>query len=160
MRLLYFLLLVCLMGCQPKKEAVNQYNEEHEDMLQPSDSIEDEDNFILDTDATLHYQKLYGRYVHESNTTGFSADLEILPQGNDLSFSISVRQQSCNGQASGSIGMAIHTAREYAGFYDNANCRMEFIFNLNVNTIRVQEIGICSVHEAGCSFGGVYIKKN
>lgn len=115
-------------------------------------------------DATIltdewDYQSLYGIYLHESNTQGFTAMLEIIPQGNDLSFSLSVTQNNCTGQAEGNIGMAVHDETEYAGFFNNPDCRIEFLFNLKQQSIRLQEVGFCRLHENGCEFSGVYIKK-
>lgn len=134
--------------------------------LQSNDADEYADTTLSMDEHIIHeetdrwdYRQLYGQYLHESNMKGFTAYLEILPAGNDLTFSLSLTQNSCTGQAEGSIGMAIHDEKEYGGFYDNADCRMEFIFNLQENTIRIQEVGACRLHEMGCSFNGVYYKK-
>lgn len=145
------------LGCQSKKDNTSDIEEI---VAEDEVSETDQDDFYESENTEWDYQPLYGSYVHESNTTGFSANLEIIPEGNDLSFSLSVKQPACTGQATGIIGLAIYSENEYAGFYNNANCRMEFQFNLVGKTIRVTEIGICSIHEAGCSFSGVYRKQN
>lgn len=126
---------------------------------QPDSISENHERSSYEIIDTWDYSNLYGLYLHESNMKGFTAILEILPAGNDLSFSLTLTQNACTGMAEGSIGMAIHSETEYGGFYDNADCRMEFIFNLQENTIRVQEVGPCRLHETGCSFNGTYFKK-
>lgn len=152
---LFFILL--LAGCSSKSTEEN-YSANHTDDETDSTLTHLENNAYEKHD-NWDYSKLYGVYLHESNMKGFTAYLEILPEGNDLSFSLTLTQNSCTGQAEGTIGMAIHAETEYGGFYDNADCRMEFVFNLGENTIRIQEVGPCRLHEMGCSFNGTYYKK-
>lgn len=158
MKPLIFSALILLLGCGPSREKEAQAEEENvaEDT---EEIIPDTDDFMESEKIFWDYSELYGIYHHESNASGFSATLEIQPEGNDLTFSLSVKQQSCTGLAEGTIGMAVHSENEYAGFYDNPECRMEFYFNLNMKTIRIQEIGLCRLHESGCNFEGVYLRK-
>lgn len=153
----FLLIILTVASCKQKETTQSESIETQESVdstiLEPTDA----DVFAPQND--WDYQSLYGLYLHESNTQGFTAILEILPQGNDLTFSLSVEQNNCTGKADGSIGMAIHTETEYAGFFDNPDCRMEFLFNLKQQSIRLQEVGFCRLHENGCDFSGVYIKK-
>lgn len=149
------LIILVVSSCKQKEttqpESVTAHQDTDSAITDPADAFAQQDDW--------DYQSLYGIYLHESNTQGFTAILEILPQGNDLTFSLSVKQRNCSGQAAGSIGMAIHTETEYAGFFDNPDCRLEFLFNLKQQAIRLQEIGFCRLHENGCDFSGAYIKK-
>ncbi|MBX2955460.1 MAG: hypothetical protein KF846_04860 [Cyclobacteriaceae bacterium] len=157
MKFIVALLILLLTSCssKPTEESysANEVNDQSDTALTDPEYAPYE---LLDT---WDYSNLYGFYLHEGNMKGFTAYIEILPEGNDLSFSLTLTQNSCTGQAEGSIGMAIHTETEYGGFYDNADCRMEFVFNLVENTIRIQEIGPCRLHEMDCSFNGTYFKK-
>lgn len=151
------LLLMLTVSCQLRKAA--DHSEEVENSTEQTDTTIDLDHFIAPEENDWDYQMLYGVYLHESNSKGFTAILEILPEGNDLTFALSISKQSCSGQANGTVGMAIHSENEYAGFYDGENCRMQFFFNLIENSIRIYEVGICGQHEAGCSFEGTFRKK-
>lgn len=150
------IILSVAMSCQLRKAQdrveANEYSSEQ------SDTSVDLDHFVAPPENDWDYHVLYGVYLHESNSKGFTAILEIIPEGNDLTFSLSIKKQSCMGQSSGQIGMAIHSENEYAGFYESENCRMQFFFNLIDNSIRIQEVGICTQHEAGCSFEGTFRK--
>lgn len=153
----YFLtawwLPLLLIGCTPSAKQESSTQDE------PTEVDAGENPFGESLSRDWDYQPLYGTYLHESNTKGFSGILQIEPEGNDLSFSLSVRQTGCSGTAEGLIGMAVFTDHEYAGFVDQTNCRMEFIFNRLNQTVRIQEIGLCTLHESGCSFNGTYIKQ-
>jgi hypothetical protein len=153
------LLLIILIIASCKQKETTQPESIETQPSADSTTLESTDADVFAPQNDWDYQSLYGLYLHESNTQGFTAILEILPQGNDLTFSLSVEQNNCTGKAEGSIGMAIHTETEYAGFFDNPDCRMEFIFNLKQQSIRIQEVGFCRLHENGCDFSGVYIKK-
>jgi hypothetical protein len=153
------LLLIILIIASCKQKETTQPESVQTQPSADSTTLESTDADVFAPQNDWDYQSLYGLYLHESNTQGFTAILEILPQGNDLTFSLSVEQNNCTGKAEGSIGMAIHTETEYAGFFDNPDCRMEFIFNLKQQSIRIQEVGFCRLHENGCDFSGVYIKK-
>jgi|SRR5690606_33818890 len=153
-----FLLIILIIASCKQKETTQPESIETQPSAD-STTLESTDADVFAPQNDWDYQSLYGLYLHESNTQGFTAILEILPQGNDLTFSLSVEQNNCTGKAEGSIGMAIHTETEYAGFFDNPDCRMEFIFNLKQQSIRIQEVGFCRLHENGCDFSGVYIKK-
>ncbi|MBX2963608.1 MAG: hypothetical protein KF687_13940 [Cyclobacteriaceae bacterium] len=148
------LLLLFIVGCSSKS-----VNEDHSASDDAYDSVMTGEVRYYENIDSWDYSDLYGVYLHEGTIKGFSAYLEILPEGNDLSFSLTLKQNSCTGQAEGSIGMAIHGETEYGGFYNNAECRIEFIFNLVENAIRIQEVGACRLHETGCSFNGVYHKR-
>jgi len=155
--LIILLMAFGLFGCQSKQNTDNEIDNE---TTKESLVVEpDADEFIAKNND-WDYQPLYGAYLHESNTKGFTGILDITAEGNDLTFSLSVQKQECSGQINGTIGMAIHNENQYAGFYDNADCRMEFIFNLSDNSIRITEVGICRLLEGGCRFGGTYRKKN
>lgn len=153
------LLLIILIIASCKQKETTQPESIETQPSADSTTLEPTDADVFAPQNDWDYQTLYGIYLHESNTQGFTAILEVLPQGNDLTFSLSVEQNNCTGKAEGSIGMAIHTETEYAGFFDNPDCRMEFIFNLKQQSIRLQEVGFCRLHENGCDFSGVYIKK-
>jgi hypothetical protein len=153
------LLLIILIIASCKQKETTQPESIETQPSADSTTLESTDADVFAPQNDWDYQSLYGLYLHESNTQGFTAILEILPQGNDLTFSLSVEQNNCTGKTEGSIGMAIHTETEYAGFFDNPDCRMEFIFNLKQQSIRIQEVGFCRLHENGCDFSGVYIKK-
>ncbi len=153
------LLLIILIIASCKQKETTQPESIETQPSADSTTLESTDADVFAPQNDWDYQTLYGIYLHESNTQGFTAILEVLPQGNDLTFSLSVEQNNCTGKAEGSIGMAIHTETEYAGFFDNPDCRMEFIFNLKQQSIRLQEVGFCRLHENGCDFSGVYIKK-
>ena len=153
------LLLIILIIASCKQKETTQPESVQTQPNADSTALESTDADVFAPQNDWDYQSLYGIYLHESNTQGFTAILEILPQGNDLTFSLSVEQNNCTGKAEGSIGMAIHTETEYAGFFDNPDCRMEFIFNLKQQSIRIQEVGFCRLHENGCDFSGTYIKK-
>ena len=152
-----FLIILTVASCKQKETIPSESIEAQESVDSTIVEATDADVFAPQND--WDYQSLYGLYLHESNTQGFTAILEIFPQGNDLIFSLSVEQNSCTGKAEGSIGMAIHTENEYAGFFDNPDCRMEFIFYLKQQSIRLQEVGFCRLHENGCDFSGIYLKK-
>ncbi|HRJ28998.1 MAG TPA: hypothetical protein PLV21_09380 [Cyclobacteriaceae bacterium] len=152
---LFFILL--LTGCSSKSTEESHSAPDAYD--QADSSLSDQEDTAYEKHDDWDYSELYGLYLHEGNMKGFTAYLEILPEGNDLSFSLTLTQNSCTGKAEGSIGMAIHTETEYGGFYDNADCRMEFVFNLGEHTIRIQEVGPCRLHEMSCSFNGTYFKK-
>jgi hypothetical protein len=147
--------ILIVTSCKQEKSTQSESVTAYEEI----DSIATDSRNAFAPQNDWDYQSLYGIYLHESNTQGFTAMLEILPQGNDLTFSLSVEQNNCTGKAEGSISMAIHTETEYAGFFDNPDCRMEFIFNLKQQSIRIQEVGFCRLHENGCDFSGVFIKK-
>ncbi len=155
--LLTIFIYLLTAGCSTKSAEESSQTESISE--QPGSISENNENTTYEITDNWDYSELYGIYLHESNMKGFTAYLEILPEGNDLSFSLTLTQNSCTGQAEGSIGMAIHDETEYGGFYDNADCRMEFVFNLQENTIRIQEVGPCRLHEMGCSFNGTYFKK-
>lgn len=158
LRIITTICLILSVAFSCKQKEVTQPDPDETDYEETDSTATDlKDAFELQDD--WDYQSLYGIYLHESNTKGFTAILEILPDGNDLTFSLSVKQSGCNGQADGVIGMAIHTKTEYAGFFDNPECRMEFLFNLTQQSVRLEEVGFCRLHERGCNFNGVYIKK-
>lgn len=156
---LLFTLLISV-NCQSRKSETIQSDEPGAEKIEEIKEDIDNEEYYADENESLDYQELYGHYIHESNTTGFNGNLEILPEGNDLYFSLTVKKQDCTSQASGVIGIAMGSATEFAGFYDNADCRMEFIFNRAGKTIRIREIGICTIYEGRCSFTGTYNKKN
>jgi len=161
MNYLLITILLLLLGCQSKKtDDVQENTIESAEAATDTMTYEPVEEFSLPEKTDWDYQQLYGHYNHESNSPGFSAWIEIRPEGNDVSFTLSITQNACSGQADGIIGIAVFTENEYSGFYDNADCRMEITFSPQQKTIRIQEVGMCSLRERGCSFDGVYIRKN
>ena len=114
MKFIVALLILLLTSCssKPTEESysANEVNDQSDTALTDPEYAPYE---LLDT---WDYSNLYGFYLHGGNMKGFTAYIEILPEGNDLSFSLTLTQNSCTGQAEGSIGMAIHTETEYGGF--------------------------------------------
>ncbi len=110
-------------------------------------------------EKSYDYARFRGIYDHESRTGGFSAVLAVTENGNDLSFTISVAQGNCKGEAEGAIFMMSHEANYYVGFYQLENCRLQFTFMLQENKIDVKEINMCSLHEGSCTFEGSYAKR-
>ncbi|MCU0396533.1 MAG: hypothetical protein MUC73_00385 [Cyclobacteriaceae bacterium] len=144
--------LLLLVACQSKPSETQS----ELDIQSEPDSVIQDNEFELPPKTDWNYEILYGHYEHESNTRGFNSFVEIRPEGNDVWFDLSVNNQSCTGQASGFIGIALRTDNEYAGFYENNDCRLEFYFNIIEKTIRIEEVGFCKLHETGCGFAGVY----
>ncbi|QOI98629.1 MAG: hypothetical protein HRU69_14570 [Flammeovirgaceae bacterium] len=145
-----FLLLIILPACRPDSST-------HKHTAEVADSAISFKN--EDPELKVSYENLYGQYLHESNTRGFTALLELSPLGNDLSFTVSLQHSSCESNLNGTIGMVYHGEDEYAGFFDSEPCRLAFNFFLAENKIRIDEIGICQAHPTGCSFGGTYVKR-
>ena len=115
-------------------------------------------NRVLSLQEELSYSEIYGIYRHESNGTGFFAEIEIKPMGNDLQFALSLKQPECEWELQGTLAMMYHLEDEYAGFYDSETCRLVFTFFLSLNQIRLDQAGICVALPARCSPGGVYRK--
>ncbi|MFN3841598.1 MAG: hypothetical protein ACK4RF_12905 [Cyclobacteriaceae bacterium] len=150
MKIIYLLFLLCILACT--KTSSDQSTREEVPR-------EDTEELTTTDDQPRDYTELYGQYLHESNSKGFTAILELNPQGNDLAFTLSLTQGKCEAKADGIIGMIYHGENEYAGFFDSDACRLSFNFFLIENQIRVDEIGVCRAHSLGCSFAGVYVKK-
>lgn len=110
-------------------------------------------------EKSYDYARFTGIYDHESRTGGFSAVLAVTENGNDLSFTISVAQGNCKGEAEGAIFMLSHEANYYTGFYQIENCQLQFSFMLQEDKIDVKEINICRLHGGSCTFEGTYAKR-
>lgn len=152
----WLILIIGLSDCKtdkPQDEAIQ------EESTLETDSVIQDDDFVIADETTWSLQPVYGHYENESNSTGFFAQLDLEPEGNDLAFSLSVRQSGCDGKANGTIGMIVFSENEYAGFFDNDDCRLEFIFNLKENSVRIQEVGFCRLRASGCNFAGTYRKR-
>ncbi|MDL5050945.1 hypothetical protein QQ054_33640 [Oscillatoria amoena NRMC-F 0135] len=150
MKIIYIMLLVNLLAC----------NKNTSDKSPQEDVYREEDKELFTAGEQLwDYSELYGQYLHENNTRGFNAILELNPEGNDLAFTLSLIQGECEAKVDGFIGMIYHGENEYAGFFESEACRLSFNFFLIENQIRIDEIGICRAHAMGCSFGGLYVKK-
>jgi hypothetical protein len=100
-----------------------------------------------------------GIYDHESTTRGFSAILTITESGNDLSFTLSVSQGNCKGEAEGKIIMVSHEENYHIGFFELEQCPLQFSLMLQGDKIDVKEINLCRLHEANCVFEGTYAKR-
>jgi hypothetical protein len=112
---------------------------------------------VADT-VVYDYTGLYGLYQHESQSKGFNALIELTPQGNDIQFSLSLTQGSCTATLTGVLGMVDHSSLEYVGFFDNDQCRFQFSYIRAEQKVRIQEVGFCTVHPAGCNFDGTYAR--
>lgn len=106
----------------------------------------------------ISYDVLYGIYRHENNGSGFFAEIEINPMGNDLQFALTLKQPGCDWQLQGTLAVMYRLEDEYAGFYDSETCRLVFTFFLPLNQIRLEAAGICVALPARCSLGGIYQK--
>ncbi len=159
MKYLRFIFFILLIGCQPKKSdsLLENTSASREDSSEGKTYTEPAE-VVLPDQSDWDYQLLYGSYQHESNSTGFSASLTINPEGNDVSFILSVNQNACSGRADGIIGMAHFSDDEYTGFYNHADCRLQFTFSPKQQTVRIEEIGLCMLHEKTCRFDGVYFR--
>ncbi len=149
MKSVYAVLLLAVLACKTKKE-----NLQDQEVVDKS-----EDQNQQTEEQTWDYTDLYGQYVHENNTKGFSAILILEPQGHDLAFTLHLTQANCEATVAGNIGMMYHGETGYAGFFDDPACRLSFTFFLIEHQIRIEEIGICRSHALGCSFGGLYLKR-
>jgi hypothetical protein len=132
-----------------------------EDRVQETENTVDTVAAGSETDETKRewdYTTFYGVYQHESNTTGFNASMELTPQGDDIQFNLTLSQANCQTTLTGTIGILDHGELEYIGFYDNENCRLQFVLVLQEKRVRVQEVTLCTLHPAGCSFEGSYVK--
>lgn len=149
----YLLLIVLLLhACKEKEKPENADNQSIE-----IDSAED--YFQSEDEKNYDYARFRGIYDHESRTGGFSAVLAVNENGNDLSFTISVAQGNCKGEAEGAIFMMSHETNYYVGFYQLENCQLQFTFLLQEDKIDVKEINICRLHEGSCTFEGSYAKR-
>lgn len=111
-------------------------------------------------DRTVYdYRNFRGIYDHESTTRGFSAVLTINESGNDLSFTLSVSQGSCKGEAEGKIFMVSHEENYHVGFFEQNQCPLQFSLMLQEDKIDIKEVNLCRLHESGCSFEGTYAKR-
>lgn len=110
-------------------------------------------------EVVYNYRTFAGIYDHESNTKGFTAVLNITESGNDLSFTISVSQGACKGEAEGKITMVSHDENGHSGFYELSDCPLQFMLLSKENKIDVKEISLCQLHESGCAFEGTYVKR-
>lgn len=110
-------------------------------------------------EVIYNYRTFTGIYDHESNTKGFAAILNITESGNDLSFTISVSQGDCKGEAEGKITMVSHDENSHSGFYELSDCPLQFTVLIKEEKIDVKEVSLCKLHESGCAFEGTYVKR-
>lgn len=153
MNKLLFIFGLLLIGCSgkaPQEQTENQ-------AVEIDSASEFYDN--PEEDVVYNYKQFAGIYDHESNTRGFTAILSLTESGNDLSFTISVSQGSCKGEAEGKIIMVSHEESYYIGFYEPTNCPLQFMLLLQENKIDVKEINLCQLHESSCAFEGTYLKR-
>lgn len=112
-----------------------------------------------DDDTVYDYRSFQGIYDHESTTGGFAAVLTITEAGNDLSFSLSVSQNSCKGEVEGKIVMVSHEENFHVGFFEQDQCPMQFSLMLQEDKIDVKEVNLCRLRESNCTFEGTYAKR-
>lgn len=149
----FFLLCLLLAGCTGKKSPENTRPEAIE-----VDSAND--FYEQPYDKTVYtYKILRGIYDHESTTRGFSAVLTLAEDGNDLSFTLSVLQGSCNGQAEGKITVVSHEENYHVGFFDSDQCPLQFTLLFSDEKIDIKEVSLCRLHGSNCSFEGTYVKR-
>ena len=111
-------------------------------------------------DKTVYdYKPFQGIYDHESTTKGFSAVLTLTESGNDLSFTLSVSQGTCKGQADGKISMVSHEENYHVGFFELDECPLQFSLMLQEDKVDIKEVNLCRLHESNCSFEGTYAKR-
>lgn len=106
-----------------------------------------------------NYRTFQGIYDHESTTQGFAAVLTLTESGNDLSFTLSVSQGNCKGEAKGKITMVSHEENSHIGFFELDQCPLQFSLMLQEDKVDVKEVNLCRLHESNCSFEGTYAKR-
>lgn len=143
-------MLIACSGKPPQEKAESQ-----------SVEVDSAREFYTDPEeeTVYNYRQFAGIYDHESNTRGFSAVLNVTESGNDLSFTLSVAQGSCKGEADGKIIMVSHEENYYTGFYEQTKCPLQFTLMLRENKVDVKEINLCQLHESSCAFEGTYIRR-
>ena len=100
---------------------------------------------------------LYGVYIHEGSSGGYSATLILEPQGLNIAFTlVSSKGETCRGEASGNIAMVDHKEYYDTGYWVSEDCKLEFIFRHQDKKVDVKEIHLCTLHEQSCSFEGTY----
>ena len=147
----FILLAVLLLACRPKPQEESAVETEP-----PVDTTAVEGE--TEQQREWDYTALFGVYQHESSTKGFNASLELTPQGDDIQFGLTLSQADCQSTLTGTVGILDHGELEYIGFYDNEKCRLQFAFVLQQKRVRIQEVTLCTIHPAGCSFEGAYVK--
>lgn len=142
-----------LVGCGQQKPVENK-NQTRIEIDSARDFYEQpEDKTVYD------YRSFTGIYDHESTTKSFSAMLSITESGNDLSFILSVSQGTCTGKVEGRISMVSHAENYHIGFFELAECPLQFNLMTTENKIDVKEVGLCSAHKNNCAFEGTYSKR-
>lgn len=150
---LFFLIYLLVAGCAGKAPKENTSNEAIEIDSASEFYEQPEDKTVYD------YRTFQGIYDHESTTRGFSAVLAITESGNDLSFTLSVLQGSCKGEAEGKISMVSHEENYHVGFFELDQCPLQFSLMIQDNKIDIKEVNLCRLHESNCSFEGTYAKR-
>lgn len=145
--LLLFLLISCT-GKTPQENIVQTIETDSADFYQQAEDK-----------AEYDYRAFRGIYDHESTTKGFSAVLTLTESGNDLSFTLSVSQGNCKGEAVGKIFIVSHEENYYVGFFELDECPLQFSLLLRDTKIDVKEVNVCKLHPAQCSFEGTYTKR-
>jgi hypothetical protein len=151
--LLSFLFWLLLAACTGKAPKENTTNEAIEIDSATEFYEQPEDKTVYD------YRSFQGIYDHESTTRGFSAVLTLTESGNDLSFTLSVSQGSCTGEAEGKISMVSHEENYHVGFFELDECPLQFSLMIQESKIDVKEVNLCRLHENNCSFEGTYAKR-
>jgi hypothetical protein len=147
------LLLLSLVACTGKTPRENPRPEAIE-VDSASDFYEQsEDQNVYD------YRTFQGIYDHESTTQGFAAVLTLTENGNDLSFTLSVSQGNCKGEAKGTIIMVSHEENYHIGFFEFDQCPLQFSLMLHEDKVDVKEVNLCRLHESNCAFEGTYAKR-
>lgn len=143
---------VLLISCSGKSSGENT-----EDQAVAIDSASE--FYSAEQQAVYSYKQFAGIYDHESSTRGFAATLSLTESGNELSFTISVSQGTCKGEAEGKITMIGHEENYYTGFYEQTKCPLQFTLLLQDNKVDIKEINLCQLHESSCAFEGTYVKR-
>lgn len=148
-----FLFCVVLAACAGKPSPENE-NREAIEVDSATEFYEQAD------DKTVYdYNSFRGIYDHESTTAGFAAVLAITESGNDLSFTLSVSQGTCKGEAEGKILMVSHEENYHVGFFELDQCPLQFSLMLHEDKIDVKEVNLCRLHDSSCAFEGTYVKR-
>lgn len=148
--ILFWLLLVACTGKAPQADKPTEFIETdsaREFYTQPDDK------------PVYDYTSFQGIYEHESTTSGFAAVLTLTESGNDLAFTLSVAQGNCTGEISGKIVLVSHHDYYHVGFFERAECPLQFSLMVQETKIVVEEVSLCRLHESGCSFEGTYVKQ-
>lgn len=148
------IVLILLATCTTKSPQEKNTTSEVVEIDSATEFYQDtEDKIVFD------YSNFQGIYDHESNTRGFTAILTITESGNDLSFTLSVSQGTCKGEAEGKILMISHEENYHVGFFELDQCPLQFSLMIQEDKVDVKEVNLCKLHESNCNFEGTYAKR-